>query len=162
MNKRRTRQSGSAMVEFALIGIPLMFTLLITFELSRAMWAYHTVAYAVKEGVRFAAVHGNDCALVPNNCLVTRAQIAARINNAALGLIRDDLQIAFGAAGTFGAINSYAADTARFPTAGAGVRFLPVEIRAAYTFHSPLGRLLTAGGPGTYVFPANSRELVQY
>src|SRR3954452_2851315 len=62
MNRRRTRQSGSAMVEFALIGIPVMFTLLITFELARAMWAYHTVAYAVKEGVRFAVVHGNDCA----------------------------------------------------------------------------------------------------
>jgi hypothetical protein len=162
MNNRRTRQSGSAMVEFALIGIPLMFTLLITFELSRAMWAYHTVAYAVKEGVRFAVVHGNNCATVPNNCLVTRAQIAARIGNAGLGLIRNDLQIAFGTAGTLAPIATYDADPARFPTAAAGARFLPIEIRAEYTFRSPLGRLLTAGGPGTYVFPASSQELVQY
>src|SRR3954454_15551423 len=143
-NKRigRSGETGSAMVEFALIGIPVMFTLLITFEVARAMWAYHTVAYATKEGVRFAIVHGNDCALVPNNCLVTRAQVADRINTASLGLIRNDLEIAFGATSTLAAIGSYAGDTARFPTAGVGTRFLPVEIRAAYTFRSPLGRLL--------------------
>ena len=44
---RRRSEAGNALVEFALIGIPVMFLLLITVELGRAMWAYHAVAYAV-------------------------------------------------------------------------------------------------------------------
>src|SRR3954453_22649579 len=152
-NKRigRSGETGSAMVEFALIGIPVMFLLIITFEVSRAMWAYHTVAYAVKEGARFAVVHGNNCAAVPNNCTTTRAAVAQRIRNAALGLIPADLEIAFGAAEPFAAITTYtgAAGNPRFPTSAGGDRFLPLDIRARYTFRSPLGALLTAGGPGT-------------
>jgi len=37
------------------------------------MWNYHTIAYAVKEGARYASVHGSNCA-APNTCQVTVAR----------------------------------------------------------------------------------------
>ena len=41
------------MVEMTMVGIPLIFMLLAIFEMSRGMWMYHTLSYAVKNGVRF-------------------------------------------------------------------------------------------------------------
>jgi hypothetical protein len=71
-----------------LVGIPLIFTLICIFEISRGMWVYHTLAYAVKNGVRFAVVHGQNCINGPdnpNNCPRTIADVAAQIQTAAVG-----------------------------------------------------------------------------
>lgn len=88
MTKRARR--GATTVEMTLVGIPLIFTLISIFEISRGMWMYHTMAYAVKVGVRFASVHGLDCVNNPpsvlNDCSQSMAQIAAVIQNAGVGL----------------------------------------------------------------------------
>jgi Flp pilus assembly protein TadG len=93
-NKQRSR-AGQAMVEFTFVGIPLMFALISIFEISRGMWIYHTLAYSVKNGIRYAAVHGINCINGPNNpnnCPVnigpagTAGTIANVISVAAVGL----------------------------------------------------------------------------
>jgi Flp pilus assembly protein TadG len=93
--KKRRSRAGQALVEFTFVGIPLMFTLISIFEVSRGMWIYHTLAYSVKNGVRYAAVHGINCvntANNPNNCTVnigpstTAGTIANVISQAAVGL----------------------------------------------------------------------------
>jgi hypothetical protein len=66
------------MLEFVLIGIPVIFVLISIFEIARGMWTYHTMAYAVREGVRYASVHGKGCAS-PNTCQVTIGQITSVI-----------------------------------------------------------------------------------
>ena len=55
------------------------------------MW--ETVAHAVRQGARYAAVHGVDCAKAPNSCPVTVGQIAQEIKNAGVGLDADQLQV---------------------------------------------------------------------
>lgn len=100
MTKRLQR--GSTMIEMTLVGIPLIFILISVFEISRGMWMYHTLAYAVKEGVRYASVHGKDCdpaQPMGNNCLVTRDQVAQVIRNAGVGLDLDTTQLRFCAPG---------------------------------------------------------------
>ena len=69
--KKRRSRAGQAMVEFTFVGIPLMFTLISIFEVSRGMWIYHTLAYSVKNGVRFASVHGINCV----NCTATQTLV---------------------------------------------------------------------------------------
>jgi hypothetical protein len=55
------------------------------------MWVYHTLSYAVKEGVRYAIVHGSDCGPpLTNTCQVSIAQIAQVIQNAGVGLETGD------------------------------------------------------------------------
>jgi Flp pilus assembly protein TadG len=81
------------MVEFALVGIPLIFILISIFEISRGMWMYETVAHAVRDGARYAAVHGQDCATVPNSCAVNISDIAAVIKNAGAGLDPDQFTV---------------------------------------------------------------------
>ena len=82
----KARRRGAASVEFALVGIPTIFILISVFEISRGMWMYETVAHAVREGARYAAVHGQDCAVAPNTCGKTMAQIAQQVQNSGVGL----------------------------------------------------------------------------
>src|SRR5438874_6963926 len=81
---------GSAMLEMTLVGIPIIFILISIFEMSRGMWIYHTLAYAVKEGTRFAMVHGQNCwpltPSVTNSCKTMVADVAAVIKSAGIGL----------------------------------------------------------------------------
>ncbi len=57
------------------------------------MWLYETLAHAVRDGARYAAVHGEDCAISPNSCAVAISDIANQIQNSGVGLVADDLQI---------------------------------------------------------------------
>jgi len=86
----RKRQRGSSTIEMALVGIPIIFTLISIFEMSRGMWIYNTLAYSVKVGVRLASVHGQNCINNPpgvtNNCPIYISDIANAIRLAAVGL----------------------------------------------------------------------------
>jgi len=75
------------MIEFTLVGIPMIFLLISIFEISRAMWNYHTLAFAIREGTRYAAVHGSGCSADPRAtpCQATVAQVAQRIQDAGIG-----------------------------------------------------------------------------
>lgn len=55
----RRSDGGQSLVEFALI-LPL-FLLLVTglFDVARAVWQENTLAYAAREGTRYAIVHGS-------------------------------------------------------------------------------------------------------
>jgi hypothetical protein len=56
---RDNEERGQSLVEFALL-LPLML-LIITglFDVGRAVWQENTLAYAAREGTRFAIVHGS-------------------------------------------------------------------------------------------------------
>jgi hypothetical protein len=54
-----------------------MFVLISIFEISRGMWMYHTMAYAAKEGVRYAASHGFNCTQNGNTCTVNMGPAVA-------------------------------------------------------------------------------------
>jgi Flp pilus assembly protein TadG len=58
--RAKGRRRGNATIEFTLVGIPLLCVLISTFEMARGMWLYHTLAYAVKEGARYAVVRGQN------------------------------------------------------------------------------------------------------
>src|SRR5450759_1638116 len=94
-NKRRAQTRGNSILEFTLVGIPLICVLITTFEMTRGMWSYQTLAYAVKAGVRYAVVHGQDCAEAPNACTVTISQIASTISSAGVGLPADLVTLTF-------------------------------------------------------------------
>ncbi len=55
----RSNDSGQSIVEFALV-LPLIL-LIITglFDVARATWQENTLAYAAREGTRYAIVHGS-------------------------------------------------------------------------------------------------------
>jgi hypothetical protein len=80
------RRRGATTIEFALVGIPIMFILISILEISRGMWMWETMAHAVRQGARFAAVHGDNCVTPPNICGRIMADIGNQIQKAGVGL----------------------------------------------------------------------------
>lgn len=179
---RRRSQRGATTVEFALVGIPVIFILISIFEMARGMWLYETVAHAVREGARYAAVHGQDCVTTPNACDAKISDIAGVIQNAGVGLDRSQLQVTVSIAGgstSFvsdgpSSLNTLLSDSSDFSgwlfgtspnqtvITGAGN---DVVVFASYPFRSALALLWPGARPvnfATVNLAAVSRERIMF
>ena len=172
MNRnRRFHIRGNSLVEFTLVGIPLIFILISTFEMARGMWLYHTLAHAVKAGTRYAVVHGQNCSVPPNSCTVTISQIATVISANGNGLPGDTLTLTFtppsGGATTCTLANCIANYTSGYwPPSGANAPQSKLQITGVYPFTSAIAMFWPGAGRtnrlGTYNFSAKSRENIQF
>jgi hypothetical protein len=95
MTKKRIRRLGSATLEFTLVGIPLIFVLISIVEMARGMWTYHSLAYAVKEGARYAVVHGQNAGLETPSDHGTVQRVCNTIVQSAPGLLSQSLVLTF-------------------------------------------------------------------
>ena len=79
-------ERGQALVEFALT-LPIVL-LVVTglFDVARAVWQENTLAYAAREGTRYAIVHGaaSSSPVGPNN--PNEPNISAVVRNASVGV----------------------------------------------------------------------------
>jgi Flp pilus assembly protein TadG len=168
MSRFKSGRAGNALLEFTLVGIPFIFVLITTFEISRGMWIYHTMAYAVKEGTRYASVHGKTCESAPNSCTVTIGGIASQIQAHGAALMPSGLSLTF--TSDAGSINCVLSDcltsTTQWPPTGVNGTGQEIRIAGAYQFVSALVMFWTGAGPGfslpAFSFPAASRETIQF
>ena len=166
--RRRPQQKGSAILEFTLVGIAIIFVLISIFEVSRGLWMYHTLAYAVREGVRYAVMHGSDCAS-PNTCQVTIGQIVGVMQSAGGGVDGGNTTLTFtpsSGTATSGTLTSLESSTTIFPPSGANAPGTSLTISANYRFRTILA-MFWAGTPplnDSQVFhlKAASSELIQF
>jgi hypothetical protein len=80
-------EGGQSLVEFALI-LPLLL-LIITglFDLGRAVWQENTLAYAAREGTRYAIVHGSTASAPIGPCAIcTDPSISGVVARASIGV----------------------------------------------------------------------------
>jgi len=167
--KRSGEHGGSTFLEFVLVGVPVIFIMFSTFEMARGMWSYHSLAYAVREGTRYAIVHGSDCTSSPNSCTVTVANIATVIKNAGVGLDGSQLSLTFtpntGSAITC-TMSTCLTNNTQWPPSGANSIGMTVQISANYPFRSGIafffpGNSATGSMPAMN-FPAMSKDLIQF
>jgi Flp pilus assembly protein TadG len=187
MRRRRHRHvpRGNTLVEFTLVGIPMIFVLISTFEIARGMWLYHTMAYAMKDAARYAAVHGQLCVGASAGCALRVQDLAQRICDAGLGLCTPGFGPAPNSLTVTIASNARSivcrpdmtaclADVTCFPTAAdcsqavtmAALPGMPITITAEYPFRSAISMFWPGGGPGKvfglYRFPAVARENILF
>jgi Flp pilus assembly protein TadG len=169
MNNRKQRQRGSAMIEFTLVGIPMIFVLISVFEISRGMWNYHTLAYAVKEGTRYAIVHGSDCSSDPqNSCGVTVGQVAQRIQYAGIGLDPSQVQLTFTSSGNSITcnLNACLGNPTVWPEAPLNTPGSALTIGASLPFQSALAMFWPGAASGasfpTFNLTAGSSDIIQF
>jgi hypothetical protein len=162
------REAGSTVLEFVLIGIAMIFMIICLFEISRGLWAYHTLAYAIREGTRYAAMHGKDCAS-PNTCTVTIGNIVTQMKSAGGGFDPDNTTLTFtpqSGSATSDTLTNLASSTTKFPPSTAYAQGNTVQISSKYKFKTILA-MLWFGGPaindsGTFYLTASSTELIQF
>jgi hypothetical protein len=183
MKDTRRGRRGNTIVEFTLVGIPMVFVLISVFEIARGMWVYETLAHAVREGTRYAIVNGKDCAAVAG-CAVTIGDIAERIRWSAVGLTLDELEVRLQAVGPSGAVSTVPnADVNctplrtclgrtnlpadQWPPVGANrPKVHSVVIQGTVPFRSAIAMLWPGAGRGKTFgrvrLPANSMEMIQF
>jgi hypothetical protein len=92
--KRHNRSRGTALLEFAFTGPPLIFICISTFQMALGMWHYHTLQYSVKAAGSYLAQHGSDCG-GSNNCLLKIQDLAALMKTYAIGLPATSVNMTF-------------------------------------------------------------------
>jgi Flp pilus assembly protein TadG len=166
---KRGRRTGSSLLEFTLVGIPMIFTLIGLFEITRGMWVYQSMAYAAREATRYATVHGSGCAS-PNTCQVTIGRITSVLRAAGPGFDPSTVTVTFTPASgsaTTGTISALLNNTTIWPPATANATGQDVQISVKYPFKTILAIFWPgAGGPlndsQTFNLSASSREGIQF
>lgn len=177
MNKKSSR--GSAILEFTLMGIPMIFVVICTVEMARGMWNYHTLQYAVKAATAYASMHGATCGL-PNSCSVAVSDVVNVFQTAAIGIPMDKVALtlttASGAADTCTQVSTCSTKgfwgTTWPPSAGNDNAVgKDIYIRADYTFASALALLFPGVGSvafhgsaagGAFDFPGYSHQRILF
>jgi len=173
MRRRRNRR-GSSLIEFSLVGIPIVFLLISIVDVSIGMFDYVTLAYAVKQGARFAVVRGQDCTNNGNTCGTTVGAIANRVAYTATGLpasmINMTLTTQSGAATTCNPLTSCTSSSTPWPpstpsgspdnAAGKTITiYAQFTCRTMFNMFWP-GYRDDEGGP--YVLPAQSTQTILF
>jgi len=156
------------MLEFTLVAIPMIFVMISTFEIARAMWVYGTLSNAVKEGTRFTIVKGSDCAAPPNACSARISDIASRIKAMGSGLLPDQLTLSFTSLSgtTTCRFDQCLTNDSVWPPTGDNAKGQSLSILGKYTFTSAMAMFWPGAGRG-YSMPviylsATSQEAIQF
>jgi hypothetical protein len=165
---------GNATIEFTLVGIPLVFVLISTIEMARGMWIYHTLAYAVKEGTRYAVARGQN-----NPVPTTYQNVCNAIVQAGTGLLPEDLTLRFTSlSGTKPYLANACPNTPWPPGNNAGIidnqPGQTISITGYYPFASAISMFWPGAGAGmtfqplackgaaTLCLPAASQDVIQF
>jgi Flp pilus assembly protein TadG len=173
MRKQRSGR-GNATIEFTLVGIPLVFVLISTIEMARGMWIYHTLAYAVKEGTRYAVARGQN-----NPTPTTYQNVCNAIAHAGTGLLPEDLTLSFTSLSGTTPYPANACPNTQWPP-GNNANIIDnqpgqtISITGYYPFVSAISMFwpgagqgmtfqsLTCQGAGTVCLPAASQDVMQF
>jgi Flp pilus assembly protein TadG len=93
MRRRWSDDPGQALVEFALVLPVLLLFITGLFDVARAVWQENTLAYAAREGTRYAIVHGS--AGEPPIGPADTSTIVAAVRNAAVGVPNVSVSVSY-------------------------------------------------------------------
>jgi Flp pilus assembly protein TadG len=167
----RARRRGAAAVEFSLAGIASIFLILFTFQVSMAMWNYHTLAYAAHEATRYISVKGVDCTNPGNTCSVTVGDIARKIDSLLIGVpdghVNFTLTTDSGAATACAPLNSCYSNTTVWPpsTNSDNATGKSISVSAVYQFPNALAFFWPGTRTqsfGTITLSASSKQTIIY
>jgi Flp pilus assembly protein TadG len=169
MTQAANRERGSTLIEFTLAGIPILLIIMSIVQMSLAMWSYHTLAYAVREGARYASIRGQGCTYSGNSCSVTVANICQQIASAGVGLAPGQLNITLtSSAGsiTCNPLNSCSSNSTVWPPASANARGSVISVSGTYPM--PLALFLpffpgnSSMQSSSITLPASSEQIIQF
>ncbi len=155
------------MLEFSLASIPMLFALISIIWACMGMWQYHTLAEAVNSTLRYAAVHGADCA--GQSCALTVAQIESAFASRAIGLPLGNVNVTLTSSAstvTCNPLSSCASSATVWPSlAGNLAVTTDLSIAATYRFVSPISMWVPTKGAQQFngiTLGANATQPVIY
>jgi Flp pilus assembly protein TadG len=165
---RRNGRRGDALIEFTLIGIPVIFVTISIIEASLAMWQFHSMSYTIETAARYAATHGRGCTKNGNTCSITVGGLTHLIANQAPPLDPSKLNITLTTDTTTRAchpINVCFSSTDMFPNATDNGVNLDIKIVATYPVSNPMPMFWPGSGAvagATYTLGATTRQRIVF
>ena len=86
MRDPKRKERGNQVIEFSLVGIPLIFLLFSVANMCFSMLTLHTIQEAVEQGARYASTRGSTCSSGTNSCTVKVQNIADLVAGSAAGI----------------------------------------------------------------------------
>src|SRR6185295_19930804 len=136
---RQRNQRGSAIVEFVLVGIPMMFVWISVVQMALGMWHYHTIQYAVKTTGQYIAHHGSGY-VSAGNTAKTIGAAATVLASSAIGIPESNVTVTWtsGATTVTGILSACKTDSTTWPptvNSGPGQEF---TVKADWIFRSAI------------------------
>jgi Flp pilus assembly protein TadG len=168
---RRHKQRGSAMLEFVLSGIPLIFIWIGIIQMAIGMWQYESLQYAAKTTGNYLAHHGSYYIAAGNTAI--KIQDAANVLSAtAFGVPADQITVTWTATPQVGStttvtclLSECKTNTTTWPPTAASFPGSVVTIRADYVYHSSLAMFIPGQGAVQFQapnLPGYTRQVVLF
>jgi Flp pilus assembly protein TadG len=138
---RRSSRRGTALIEFTLTGIPLIFLTVSTVAVALDMWQYSMLTYAVETTARYVTFHGASCTQNGNTCGTTVGNVATFFKKQALGA---NSQVTLTLTDTSGSttcsspFTSCMSSVSAFPATTANGVGNDITVQATYAFNNPM------------------------
>jgi len=141
------------MLEFVLTGIPALFIIISTMQMSLGMWQYHTLDSALQQAGRYVVVHGRGCVENGNTCSVTVGTIAQQIATFAIGMPPQQLSVTLtppgGAATACNPLNTCLTNNTVWPPAPYNAPGMIFTITGSFNFNPAIGMVWPGTRPST-------------
>ena len=164
--RSRTR-SGQALIEFSLIGIPMIFVTISIVDVSIDMWQYQSLAYAAEMTARYVSVHGATCSQNGNSCTITVGNVATFFTSQGMALNAASVNVTLtdGSGSTAcDPLNTCNSSTTQFPNASYNSVGSDITISATYTLKNPIAMFFppSVDAAQDYVAGAKSRQRIMF
>jgi Flp pilus assembly protein TadG len=168
---RRNPRRGTAMLEFVLSGIPMIFVWIGIVQMSIGMWHYVVMQHAVKTAGNYLAHHGSSY-VAAGNTASTIQDAANVLSTAAIGIPASEVSITWKATPITGSavtttcvLSACKTDATQWPPASASFPGSVVEIKADYVYKTSLAMFVP--GKGTMRFnnpnlPGYTRQVILF
>ena len=164
---KQKRRKGNALIEFTLLGIPLLFITISIVGASIDMWEFHNLAYASDATARYITMHGATCSQNGNTCSITVGNIASFFKAQSIAL--DGTQVIMkltdgSGTTTCNPVNSCTSSATVFPTAVYSGVGSDIFVRATYTLRNPIAMFWPpdVDTPSVFTVGATSRQRIVF
>jgi hypothetical protein len=167
MSRRRSQERGSNLLEFSLVGVPVILMACAATTMALSMWQFHTLEFGTQITTRYIAMHGRSCVQDSTTCTVTVGDIASYFAAHAIGLDPSKTNLTLKSANVTtncNPLNSCNGNTAQFPSAtDNGINF-DITLTASYLVTNPVAMLSPSGSavPSAFNLFATSRQRILY
>lgn len=157
---------GNALIEFTLLGIPVIFITISIVAVSIDMWEFQSLEYATETTARYISMHGASCAQNGNTCTITVANIASYFTQQELPLDTSILSVtltdASGTPVSCSPLNTCTSSSTQFPSAGHNSVGSDVKVVATYVLKDPIAIFWPPDADGSHDFTvgATSRQRI--
>lgn len=167
MLPRKRNRAGSTTIEFVLVGIPVIFLIISTFEIARAMWVYQTLSHTAHSVTRHVAVKGAGCGGT-NTCSQTIGYFATDFANISSGMDASQISVTFysqSTSVTCNPLNTCLTNSTVWPPTSDNAVGNDVRIAANIPFPNALAMFWPGSGSvpfSTFRFSAYSRQRILF